>query len=155
MTDETPSRLLSAAQVSQLIDTNFPQANGDSRLITVEQVDQGGAVLRLKHDARNMRHGGTISGPAMFTLADVSIYALVLAHIGEPGLQSVTTSLNINFLSRPHPGDLIAKARLIKLGRRLAVGQVELFSEGNPACVAHATGTYAIPPKHVVDNYHK
>lgn len=146
----TTNQLLTAAQVSALIDTHFPQANADGKLIIIESITDDLAVLRLKLHERNIRPGGTISGPAMFTLADVAIYTLILSRLGEAGLQAVTTNLNINFLSRPEPRDLIAKTRLIKLGRRLAVGQVELFIEGNEAMVALAMGTYAVPPNHMV-----
>lgn len=140
---------LTAAQVSALIDTHFPQANADGKLIKIEDIADDLAILRLKLHERHIRPGGTLSGPSMFTLADVAIYTLILSRLGEAGLQAVTTNLNINFLSRPVPADLIAKARLIKLGRRLAIGQVELFSTGNDTMVALATATYAIPPEHV------
>lgn len=142
--------LLSAEQVSAVIDEHFPQANADGKLIYIEQISADGARLRLKLHDRNIRPGGTISGPAMFLLADVSVYAAILAEQGEAGLQAVTTNLTINFLSRPQPADLISKVRLIKLGRRLAVGEVELYSEGKPQMVAHATATYAIPPQSMI-----
>lgn len=140
-------RRLTSAQVTELIDTHFPQANADGRLLLIEDIGCEEARLRLKLHERNIRPGGTISGPAMFLLCDVAVYTLVLAELGTAALQAVTTNLNINFLSRPQPRDLIAKARLIKLGRRLAVGEVELFSEGKADMVALATATYAIPPK--------
>ena len=78
-------------------------------------------------------------------LADYALYAAILSRIGRVEL-AVTTNLNANFLRRPKPADLIAKARLIKLGRRLAVGEVELYSDGDDDMVAHVTSTYSIPP---------
>jgi uncharacterized protein (TIGR00369 family) len=91
-----------------------------------------------------LRPGGTISGPAMFALADVAMYAAVLAMIGPRPL-AVTTNLNINFLRRPKPGDMLADATILKIGRRLAVGEVSLRSDGEDELVAHATSTYSLP----------
>jgi acyl-coenzyme A thioesterase PaaI-like protein len=90
--------------------------------------------------------GGTLSGPAQMALADFTMYAALLGAIGEVPL-AVTTSLNMNFLQRPRPGDLLARCRLIKLGKRLAVGDIMVHSEGMEAPVSHATGTYSIPPR--------
>ena len=59
---------------------------------------------------------------------------------------AVTTSFNITFLHRPTRADLMAEGRLLKLGTRLAVIEVTLHSDGHDKPVAHATGTYSIPP---------
>ena len=82
----------------------------------------------------------------MFTLADFSIYVALIGTLGIPGLAAVTSNLNINYLRRPAPADLIAEARIIRLGRRLAYTEVQIFSDGNPDLIAHATGSYALPP---------
>ncbi len=103
------------------------------------------AVFRLPYRADFLRPGGTISGPMMMGLADLAIYGAVLAAVGKQEL-AVTTSLTINFLRKPPPAPLIAEARLLKLGKRLAVGEAELFSEGDPAMVAHVIATYSLPP---------
>ena len=104
------------------------------------------ARLRLVASEKHLRPGGTVSGPSMFALADVCLYIAILAQIGPVAL-AVTTNLNINFLRRPSPGDLVADCRLLKLGNRLAVGEVFLHSQGEDEPVAHATGTYSIPPR--------
>ncbi|HMB75223.1 MAG TPA: PaaI family thioesterase [Kiloniellaceae bacterium] len=104
------------------------------------------ARVRLPADPRHIRPGGTICGPAQMALADFSLYAAILGSIGEVPL-AVTTNLSTNFLRRPSPGDLLAEARLIKLGRRLAVGEVFIHSDGETEPVAHVTGTYSIPPQ--------
>ncbi|ASJ75454.1 hypothetical protein IMCC3135_26995 [Granulosicoccus antarcticus IMCC3135] len=103
--------------------------------------------LRAVYNDRFLRPGGTIAGPVMMGLADAALYALVLSRIGAVEL-AVTTSLSINFLRKPMPADLVADARMLKLGKRLAVGEVTLFSEelGADDPVAHVTGTYSIPP---------
>lgn len=105
------------------------------------------ARMRAVYDSRFLRPGGTIAGPIMMGLADAAMYAAVLARIGPVEL-AVTTQLSINFLRKPAPGDMLADARLLKLGKRLAVGEVNLFSEsGSPdEPVAHVTSTYSIPP---------
>ncbi len=121
----------------------FPQvwSRGD---YTIEDVGHMSATVRLRHHPDHLRPGGTISGPAMFALSDLALYVAILHEIGRVKL-AVTTNMSINFLRRPEPNDLIATARLMKLGRRLAVGEVALYSPGQADMVAHATGTYSIP----------
>ena len=143
--DPTTSRpVMSAEEVSAFLDREFPEIHHDGRLYHVEAVGPSSARVRLDHHARNLRPGGTLSGPAMMGLADIALYVAVLASIGPVAL-AVTTNLAFNFLRRPAPGALWAEARLLKLGRRLAVGEVGLLSEGRLVC--HATGTYAIPSR--------
>ena len=100
---------------------------------------------RSVYDKKQLRPGGTLSGPTMMALADTAVYALVLSAIGKTPL-AVTTNLSINFLRKPQPADLIAEARLLKLGKALAVGEVSIRSEGSDDVVAHAVVTYSIPP---------
>ncbi|WP_340118111.1 PaaI family thioesterase [Pelagibius sp. 7325] len=111
-----------------------------------EEIGYGSARVRLPAGDAHIRPGGTLSGPAQMALADFAMYAALLGAIGEVPL-AVTTSLNINFLQRPHPGDLLATCRLIKLGKRLAVGDILVLSEGSAEPVSHATATYSIPPQ--------
>ena len=123
----------------------FPQVWLDKQF-EVEGIGPMTATLRLNAQERHLRPGGTISGPTMFSLADLALYVAILAQIGPVGL-AVTTNLNINFLRKPEPRDLVGEARLIKLGKRLAVGEVSIYSRGESDLVAHATGTYSIPPR--------
>lgn len=143
MTERTGDPAMSLEEVSAFLDRVFPEIHHDGRLYHVEAVGQGSARLRLDHHPRHLRPGGTLSGPAMMGLADVALYVAVLASIGPVAL-AVTTNLAFNFLRRPAPEAVLAEARLLKLGRRLAVGEVSLLSRGELVC--HATGTYAIPP---------
>ena len=135
--------VLSLAQIRQFLDSEFPQVGG---AFAVEEVGPMRARMRLIFQERHLRPGGTISGPAMFGLADVALYVAILANIGPVGL-AVTTNLNINFLKKPEPADLIGEARLIKLGKRLAVGEVSIFATTSDDLVAHAVGAYSIPPR--------
>ena len=137
---------LSVAEVSALVDEHFPQVHEGNGRISIERIDAGETVVRMAHDDRSIRPGGTVSGPAMFKLADFGVYVAILGRLGTHGLQAVTTNMTINFLSRPQPAALIARIQLMKLGRRLAVAEVKLYSDGSDAVVAHATSTYAIPP---------
>ncbi len=123
----------------------FPQvwARGD---YSIEDVGPMSATVRLNYHPDNLRPGGTISGPAMFALSDLALYVAILHEIGRVKL-AVTTNVSINFLRRPQPKDLIGRARLMKLGKRLAVGEVALYSPGEAEMVAHATGTYSIPAR--------
>lgn len=110
----------------------------------VESMSAGRVKARLPYAAQHLRPGGTIAGPMMMALADYAMYAVVLSLLGRVD-QAVTVNLNINFLSRPEPRDLIADARIVKLGRRLAFGEVSIFSDGADSPVAHVTLSYSIP----------
>jgi len=143
-TSHPPARL-TASEVSGLIDESFPHVHAVGGRLAIDRIGPRTAVVRLTPDAHSVRPGGTISGPAMFTLADFAAYVAILGELGAGALQAVTSTMTINFLSRPVPADLIAHVRLIKIGRRLAVANIELFADGQPAMVAHATATYAIP----------
>lgn len=135
---------LSAEELDLLLQSQFAHFE-DSRF-RVEEVGKMTARVRLPYHDRHLRPGDTISGPSLMTLADTAMYVAVLAMIG-PVLLAVTTNLNINFLRKPGRADVIAECRILKLGARLAVGEVTMFSEGDPAPVAHATVTYSIPPR--------
>ena len=136
---------MTAAQISAFLARDFPQLAEDGGGFALESAGPMASRLRMPYHPRHLRPGGTISGPAMFALADVCLYVAILAEIGEVGL-AVTTSLNINFLAKPGAADMVGECRLLKLGKRLAVGEVALYSEGRADMVAHATGTYSIPP---------
>lgn len=143
---EKPDHRLSAEALTSLIDEHFPHVHEGSGRLVIEAAGGGMARVRMGHDARMVRPGGTVSGPMMFKLADFAVYIAILADKGVAAMQAVTTSMTMNFLSRPEPGDLVAHARLLKVGRRLAVAEVELYSDGREEMMAHATATYALPP---------
>jgi len=103
-------------------------------------------VVRLPYKRDFLRPGGTIGGPLLMALADIALYGAVMAALGRVD-QAVTANLTINFLRRPPPADVTAKARLLKVGKRLAVGEVELFSGDGPEMVAHVTASYSLPPQ--------
>jgi len=111
----------------------------------IDKLKAGQAIVRMPYKPDFVRPGGTISGPTMMALADFTMYVVVLSLIGRVEL-AVTTNLNINFLRKPTPKDLIADGRILKLGKRLAVMEVAIYSKGEREPVAHVTGTYSIPP---------
>jgi uncharacterized protein (TIGR00369 family) len=121
----------------------FPQMAGR---FAVRAVRPHGITVAMAMGEQDLRPGGTVSGPAMFALADCAFYLATLAMIGPKAL-TVTTSLSIDFMRKPAPGPMLAEARILKLGRSLSVGDVMLYSEGQEAPVAHANVTYAIPPR--------
>jgi uncharacterized protein (TIGR00369 family) len=133
---------MSAEELESFLYSHFPDMETAS--FRVEKVDERFARVRMLYHERHLRPGGTISGPSLMTLADTAMYMAVLAMIGPVAL-AVTTSLNINFLRKPAQADVIAEARLLKLGKRLAVGEVTMCSDGDAEPVAHATVTYSIP----------
>jgi len=128
-------------EISAFIASEFPQTK-----CSVLEVGNGGATVSHEIGAAELRPGGTVSGPVLMATADVALYVAILGEIGIVPL-AVTTSLNINFLRKPvATARVIGVCKLIKLGRSLAVGEVSLYSEGQNEVVAHAVGTYSIPP---------
>ncbi len=136
--------MMSREELEVFLQREFPQIHLNGDIWTILEVAPLRATMRMAYHESQIRPGGTISGPAMMTLADLALYVAVLASIGPVGL-AVTTNLSINFLRKPEPRALIGECRLLKLGKRLAVGDVTLRSEGADEIVAHATGTYSIP----------
>jgi uncharacterized protein (TIGR00369 family) len=134
---------ISVPEFNQLMEAEMPWALEAG--LKLDSLGDGEAIMRLAFNDGMLRPGGTVSGPTMMMLADANMYAVVLSAIGIVRL-AVTTSFNINFLHRPSPADLIAEGRALKVGRRLAVVEVHIHSEGHDDVVAHATGTYSIPP---------
>ena len=137
---------LTPETIQKLLSKEFPQSFGGPHGFWIEQAGPMTSRVHLPYHDRHLRPGGTISGPAMFGLADCALYIAVLASIGWVPM-AVTTNLSINFLSKPEAGDIVADCRLLKLGKTLAVGEVYMRSAGKDAIVAHATGTYSIPPR--------
>lgn len=142
----SPAPMMDRDAVSAFLDEAFPQIHHGGPGPVVESVGPMTATMRLPYHERHLRPGGTISGPAMMGLADVALYVAILAQIGPVAL-AVTTNLSFNFMRKPAQRDLVAEARLFKLGRSLAVGEVLIRSLDREELVCHATGTYAIPPK--------
>lgn len=129
-------------ELADYLDEVFPETSGR---FEIEEVGPMYARLRLKVGPGDLRPGGTVSGPSMFTLADCAFYAATLAMIGRQAL-TVTTNCAINFMRKPEPRDLTGEARILKLGRSLSVGDVLIRSPGVEGPVAHASVTYSIPP---------
>jgi uncharacterized protein (TIGR00369 family) len=135
---------MTVEQLTRALSTEFPQLFKRDGVLSIEGVQYGGARVRQRYESSALRPGGTISGAVIMTLADFAMYVALLASIGWVPL-AVTTNLNINFLRKPGQRDLLAEVRLIKLGKRLAVGDISIRSDGEEALVAHATATYSIP----------
>jgi uncharacterized protein (TIGR00369 family) len=134
---------MNAEELVRFVEENFPQGRSSWQ---IEELGEDSLRLRLPFSPDYLRPGGTISGPALMALADTCAYFLILSIIGPVAL-AVTTSLNINFMRRPPPDDTIAKAKMLKLGRQLAVVEVYLEAAKTGDLVAQATVTYSIPPK--------
>jgi acyl-coenzyme A thioesterase PaaI-like protein len=134
---------MTASDIERFLAEHFPQAAGFG---TIEHVDRESLRLRVPFRDDYLRPGGTLSGPTLMTAADTSVYFLILANLGPVAL-AVTTSLDIHFLRRPAARDLLAEARLLKLGKRLAVGDVLMRIDGQPEPVAQANVTYSIPER--------
>src|ERR1700753_3488181 len=137
---------MSVAELEAFLRVEFPQSfgSGDTR---IETADGGTCRLRQRYSDRMLRPGGTISGPTLMALADCAMYVVLLSAIGPVAL-AVTTNLSINFLRKGQAGqDVVAEAKILKLGKRLAGGEVTLLSGDSPDPIAHVTATYSIPNK--------
>jgi uncharacterized protein (TIGR00369 family) len=140
------SPALTAAELVRLLAAEFPQMLNPESGLSIEAASYGGCVLRQACHPRLLRPGETMSGAAIMALGDYAVYVALLASIGWVPL-SVTTNLTINFLRKPPQRDLLAECKLLKLGKRLAVGEVAIRADGDDVPVAHITATYSIPPR--------
>ncbi|MDN3522970.1 PaaI family thioesterase [Halomonas ramblicola] len=132
--------VMTAAAIEDFLDEVFPQRTG-----TIEGIDRMRATMSLAIEDEHLRPGASVSGPTLMGLADVCLYVAILGEIG-PEPMAVTSDLHCRFLRRPRGDrDVIANARILKLGRRLAVGEVQLFSAGDEDPVALVTATYVLP----------
>lgn len=141
-----PDPQLTAAEVNALLARVYPELGGASPDYRATEVFPGGCTVRLDATARHLRPGGTVSGPSLFTLADIGGYVCVLSHAGPDAL-SVTTNLDINFVRKAGPGPIDGHCRIVKLGRSLMVFSVDIVAGSAGETVACATGTYSIPPR--------
>jgi acyl-coenzyme A thioesterase PaaI-like protein len=133
---------MTAQQVEELIHLGF---GAKSPWLKVEEAEPGRVRTRLLYRDSMLRPGRVLSGPALFTAGDLGMYALVLSHIG-PELMAVTANFNINFLNKGKPGDIMSEGRILKLGRKLAVMEVLLYSAAEPeTLVAQVSGSYSLP----------
>jgi uncharacterized protein (TIGR00369 family) len=146
MGEVMPAPAMSAEEIAALLEKEFPQAFFPGCGLSLENIGHGDVRVRRAYHEDHLRPGGTISGPTMMELADFAMYVAVFSALGPQPL-AVTINLNINFLRKPAPADLIAHARLMKVGKRLAVGEVSLYSAGMDEPVAHVTSTYSIPAR--------
>ncbi|WAJ40068.1 PaaI family thioesterase [Pseudomonas sp. GOM7] len=134
---------MTAPEVQALIRAGLPMAEDID--LRIDRLDAEGVVARVPFHARLVRPGGTLSGPTMMALGDAAMYAVVLGRLGRVEM-AVTSNLNINFLVKPRPVDLLAHATVLRLSRRQAVCEVSIYSAGNEEeLVAHVTGTYVLP----------
>ncbi len=130
-----------AEELAAYVDEVFPQVAGRFDILDLEP---GCIRLRMRATEADLRPGGTVSGPAMVMLADCAFYFALLGVIGRVPL-AVTTNCAIDFMRKPAPGGLTAEARILKLGRALAVGDALLYAGGQPSPIARASLTYSIP----------
>lgn len=138
--------VMSLSEVRAFLERDFPLTFGPGLPFSVEEIGSGRAVLKLTPDMTHLRPGGTVSGPSLFALADLSAFVAIIAHIG-PVAMAVTASMNINYLHKPEATAVFAEGRLLRLGKRSAVCDVSMRNNQDGPLVAHATGTFAIPAK--------
>lgn len=137
------SLAMTAAELHEFLTREFPQAHKLG--FKIELAEDRLRILLESRDS-HLRPGGTVSGPTMMLMADTAMYLALLSRIG-PVATAVTTDLSIHFLRRPDPGVLVAECEILKLGSRLAVGAVRIYSQSEAEPVAHATVTYAVPTR--------
>ena len=135
---------LTAQQVQDLIREWVPMA--DEIDLQIEEIGESYARIRIPFQDKNLRPGGSISGPIMMAAGDTAMYAAILGNLGHVAM-AVTSNLNINFMQRPRQADLIAEATILKMGKRMAFCEVGICSDGSDELVAHVTGSYSLPPE--------
>lgn len=140
---------MTAAEVNDLLRSVYPQLNDEFASYEAIDVFAGGCTVRLNADHRHLRPGSTVSGPSLFTLADIGGYVCVLTHAGADAL-SVTINLNINFVRKAEAGPVLGHCRILKMGKSLMVFDIDIVAGPESQTVAHATGTYSIPPKRLL-----
>lgn len=143
MRELTP--VMSADEINAFLRQVYPQLNDEFSDYVAVDVFPGGCTVRLNAGDRHLRPGGTVSGPSLFTLADIGGYVCVLSHAGPDAL-SVTTNLNINFMRKAEAGPIDGHCRILKMGKSLMVYDISMVSGPDKLVVAHASGTYSIPP---------
>lgn len=137
---------MTAEEINVFLNRVFPQLNDEYADFIATDVFPGGCTVRLNAGERHLRPGNTVSGPSLFTLADIGGYVCVLSHAGPDAL-SVTTNLTINFVRKAEAGPIDGHCRILKLGRSLMVFDVTMTAGADNHVIAHASGTYSIPPK--------
>lgn len=137
--------VMTPEDLNRFLDRDYPELNAGHRAYSATLVGPGVVEVTLAAGASHVRPGGTVSGPVLMTLTDIACWLVILAHIGPVAL-TVTTHLSIDFLRKPEPGLLVARARLLKLGRRLAVSACEIGAADGGQPFTAATATYSIPP---------
>ncbi|HEV7252564.1 MAG TPA: PaaI family thioesterase [Mesorhizobium sp.] len=138
--------VMTADEVNALFARDYPQLNQPVAAYRALEIRPGGCTVRLDATDIHLRAGGTVSGPSLFTLADIGGYSLALSHAG-PNPLAVTINLNINFMRKAEAGPIDARCRILKLGKSLMVFDCEIVPAGVGEPIAHATGTYSIPPR--------
>ena len=132
----------SISELSSYLDEVFPQVVNRYRIVDLQQ---GYARVIQNITQENLRPGGTVSGPTIFSLVDIGMYILLLAHIGKEPL-AVTTNCSIDFLKKPKMDEeLFADCNLLKLGKTLVVGEVLVKSSEKEALLARSSITYYRP----------
>ena len=134
---------LTAKQVQDLIRQGIPMAEEID--LQIEEVGEGYARIRIPFQDKNLRPGGSVSGPVLMAAGDTAMYAAILGTVGEV-VMAVTSNLNINFLQRPKDVDLIAEGSILKLGKRMAFCEVSVRGADSEDIFAHVTGSYSLPP---------
>jgi uncharacterized protein (TIGR00369 family) len=143
---EMAAPAISRKELLERLRAEFPEGSNAGGDYDIEALWRGGCRLRQRYDRRALRPGGTLSGATMMALGDFATYVAVLSAIGWVPL-AATTNLTINFLRKPPARDLLAEARLLKLGKQLAVGEVAIRADGADELVASVVATYSIPPR--------
>ena len=135
---------MSIDELHAFLECDFPQVAND---FTITQLDHDELHVQLNVKEKHLRPGGTVSGPTMFGLVDVSVYIAILARLGPVAL-AVTTNCSIDFMRKPMSDqELVSKTRILKMGRTLVIGDVLVYSGDDTRPVARANLTYSIPPK--------
>jgi len=137
---------MTASELESFLRSEFPQVYCGGRDFLVSKITESNLALKMIPGKYDVRPGGTLSGPTIFTLADLTAYIGILSRIGPVGL-AVTTNINMSFLRKPPPSPIIGHCQILKMGKRLATTAIAITDESSDFLYAHATATYSIQPK--------
>src|SRR4051812_27553941 len=104
---------------------------------------QPGATLRMAFSERLCRSGGIVCGQALMALADTAMVIAILA--ANRGFRPMTTvDQTTHFLKAVASADVLADARVVRLGRTMSFGRVTLFSAADSKPVAMVSSAFAM-----------
>ncbi|MGB0571874.1 MAG: PaaI family thioesterase [Alphaproteobacteria bacterium] len=111
--------------------------------MTVEELTENGAVVRLPWDERISRDGGLVTGQALMSFADAAMVVVISSAIG--GFQKMATiDMSTSFLAAAYNTDIIARGEVLRRGKRMVFGRIDLESAATGEQIALIQTTWTL-----------